>query len=68
MSRILSSFPEPSSSAESVLEAEPPVRLSQVGDFIGLIADQTAVTPAEFCREVNSRRDSVSRKLLDERR
>ena len=65
MSRILSSFPEPSSSAESVLKAEPPLRLSQVGDFIELIADQTTETPAEFCRAGNSRRDSVSPKLLD---
>jgi S1-C subfamily serine protease len=37
----------------------------EAGDFIELIADQTADTPAEFCRAVNSRRDSVSLKLLD---
>ena len=40
----------------------------EAGDFIELIADQTAETPAEFYREVNSRRGSVSLKLLDGRR
>ena len=40
----------------------------EAGDFIELIAGQAAETPAEFYRAVNSRRGSVSLKLLDGRR